>query len=99
MNALTPLPTPRTQGGRRAGAGRPRKIRPPTHHLCDEAPALNFAPPAPPLTSGRAARLTYHMVVNVTRRQDRMEGAIEHIANVLDRVDLRLSRLEDRARA
>jgi hypothetical protein len=94
MNDLTPIP--RTQGGRRPGAGRPRKTqtRLLAPHPGDEAIALNFESPAPPLTSGRAARLTYHMLVNVTRRQDRMEGAIERIATVLDSVDYRLARLE-----
>jgi hypothetical protein len=95
MNALT-LPTPRTQGGRRPGAGRPRKTMPPAHHRGDEAP-LNFESPAPPLTSGRASKLTYHVVVNLTRRQDRMELAMARISTVLDSVDCRLSRLEERA--
>jgi hypothetical protein len=87
MNDLTP----NTWGGARPGAGRPRLNTPPDYA------ALDFEPPAPPLTVGRAAKLVYHMIVHFTRRHAKMEEAIERILAKLDKLDAierRLTRLE-----
>jgi hypothetical protein len=64
---------------------------------------LNFEPPAPPPSDARLNKFNFHMLSNLAARQGRLEAtlstAMERIATVLDSVDLRLSRLEERANA